>query len=239
MRELLLAGRRRVREIWVAQDVDPAPVLDDIEELAREQRVPLQRVKRGRLEQAARTDAPQGVLAFAAPLPDVDLDDLARRSGAAGSPPFLLLLDGVTDPANLGAILRSADGAGVTGVVLPRHGAVHVTPSTTKAAAGAVEHLPLSVVPGLPNAMRRLRELDVWLLGLDAAADQTLYEVSWVDGPLALVVGAEGAGLSRLVRQRCDGVAAIPLRGALGSLNVSVAAAVACFEVARRRDAAS
>ncbi|MBK9180284.1 MAG: 23S rRNA (guanosine(2251)-2'-O)-methyltransferase RlmB [Acidimicrobiales bacterium] len=235
MRELLLAGRRRTREVWLADDLDRAAILDDIVELARELRVPVQRVRRGRVESAARTDAPQGVIAFAAPLPEVDLDELAAAPGAGGAPPFLLLLDGITDPGNLGAILRSAEGAGVSGVVLPRHGAALVTATVTKAAAGAVEHLPLAVVPGLASAIPRLQARGLWVVGLDAAADRTLYEIEWVDGPVALVLGAEGEGLGRLVRQRCDAVAAIPLRGRLTSLNVGMAAAVACFEVARRR----
>ena len=166
MRELLLAGRRRVHEILLASDLDPAPVLDDIRELAAEGRVPVREVSRGRLEAQARTDAPQGVVAHAAELPEADLDDLARpRPG--GRPPFLVALDGVTDPGNLGALLRSAEGAGATGIVLPKHRSVHVTPAAAKAAAGAIEHLPIALVGGLPAALARLRELGVWVVGLD------------------------------------------------------------------------
>jgi 23S rRNA (guanosine2251-2'-O)-methyltransferase len=144
-------------------------------------------------------------------------------------------LDGVTDPGNLGAILRSAECAGVTGAVLPRHRAVHVTPAATKAAAGAVEHVPIAVVGGLPAALARLRTAGVHVVGLDGAAPASLYDLAGADGPVCLVLGAEGRGLSRLVRERCDEVVAIPLAGVLGSLNVSAAAALACFEVARRR----
>jgi 23S rRNA (guanosine2251-2'-O)-methyltransferase len=174
------------------------------------------------------------VVARCQPLREVDLDHLARPSG--GDAPFLLAFDGVTDPGNLGAALRSAEGAGVTGVVLPRHRSVHVTPTVAKAAAGAIEHLPMAVVGGLPAAITSLRDLGVWVIGLDAAAERALHELPLGDGPVALVLGAEGKGLSRLVRQRCDAVARIPLRGHLASLNVAAAAAIACFEVRRQRD---
>jgi len=241
VRELLLAGTRRVREVLVAADLDRAAIVDDILQLAEADRVPVQRVSRARLEGAARTDAPQGVVAFAAPLAEHDLDDLAsgtvRATASGDGPPFLLALDGLTDPGNLGAVLRSASAAGVTGVVLPRHRAVHVTPTVAKAAAGAVEHLPMAVVGGLPAALTRLREQGLWSVGLDADGDRSLWELAAADVPLVLVLGAEGAGLSRLVRQRCDQVVAIPMAGPLDSLNAATAGALACFEVARRRGA--
>ena len=124
-----------------------------------------------------------------------------------------------------------------TGVVLPRHRAAHVTPTVAKAAAGAVEHLPIALVSGLPSALSRLKELGVWSVGLDGAGDTSLFgDLAVATEPVCLVLGAEGKGLSRLVRERCDVLAAIPLRGALASLNVSAAAAVACYEVARRRN---
>jgi len=234
VRELLLTGRRKVREVWLAADLDPAPVLEDIVELAAENRVLLQEVGRGKLEANARTDAPQGVLAFAAPLPEVGLDDLLRRR--SGKPaPFLLCCDGITDPGNLGALLRSAECAGVTGVVLPKHRAVHITPAVTKAAAGAIEHLPMAVVGGLPTAMRAMKDAGVWVLGLDGAADRSLWDMELADEPVALVLGAEGAGLSRLTRERCDQLVSIPLVGRLASLNVSTAGALGVYEVARHR----
>ena len=146
-----------------------------------------------------------------------------------------MLVDGVTDPGNLGALLRSAECAGVTGVVLPRHRAVHVTPTVTKAAAGAVEYLPMALVGGLPTAIRQLQQAGIWVVGLDAAGDQPLFDLRLAADPVALVLGAEGEGLSRLVRERCDAVANIPLKGRIDSLNVAAAGALACFEVARGR----
>ena len=234
MRELLVARRRATREVWFASDLEPAPILGEIEDLCQRQRVPLRRVARGRLESTARSEAPQGVLARAEPLREADLDVLCARAGE-GPAPFLVALDGVTDPQNLGAVLRTAEGAGATGVVLPRHRAVHVTPTVAKAAAGAIEHLPIAVVSGLPTALARAKEAGVWTVGLDAAGDRTVFDLEVATEPVLLVLGAEGSGLARLTRQRCDVLARIPLAGELASLNVSAAAAVACFEVARRR----
>lgn len=234
MRELLLAGTRRVREIWIATDLDENEVVGDIVDIARNVRVPVQEVNRRRLEATARSEAPQGVIAFAAPLPEAELADLVRRK--VGKASFLVAVDGVTDPGNLGALLRCCDGAGVDGVVIPRHRAVHVTPTVAKAAAGAVEHVPIAVVGGLPAALARMKEAGIWIVGLDDAADRSLFEI----GDLAiesvcLVLGAEGAGLSRLVRERCDMIVSIPMLGRLSSLNVSAAAALATYEIARHR----
>jgi 23S rRNA (guanosine2251-2'-O)-methyltransferase len=234
VRELLLAGRRRVREVWILAEQESSDVLEDIVALAEAERVAVKQVGRAKFFAEARCEAPQGVLAKAAGLEEALLEDLAQvRPGAA--PPFLVAVDGVTDPGNLGALLRSAECAGATGVVLPRHRAVHITPTVTKAAAGAVEHLPFAIVGGLPTALSRLREVGVWVVGLDADGDQALWSLPAADGPICLVLGAEGAGRSRLARQRCDAVVRIPLQGALGSLNVAAAGALACFEVARAR----
>ena len=233
VRELLIASRRKVREILVADDSDRNPVIGEILELARDQRVVVRTVDRSEIDEQARSEAPQGVIAFAEPLEEVLLDEVLA---GATEKLFLVAVDGVTDPGNLGAILRSCEGAGVDAVILPRHRAVHITPSAAKAAAGAVEYLSLCVVPGLPTAIQQLRDNDVWVVGLDDAADKPIFGL----GDLArehvcLVLGAEGPGLSRLVRERCDLLVSIPMRGALSSLNVSAAAALATYEVVRAR----
>lgn len=219
----------------MAEGNDDAPILAEIEQLAGEARVAIRRVSRDQLLGAARTETPQGVLAHADPLVDVDFDDLlVTRNGRV---PFLLAVDNVTDPQNLGALLRSADGAGITGVVLPKHRTVHVTPTVTKAAAGAIERVPMALVGGLPAALLRAKDhANAWIIGLDADGERSIYELaSLATEPVIVVIGAEGAGLSRLVRQRCDELAQIPLRGALASLNASVAGAVAMFELGRHR----
>lgn len=228
VREALRARRRKVGEIWMAGDLEPAPILDEIMELARRAGVPVRTTPR--LDSLARTDAPQGVVARAEPLPVAIDDDLLADPAA-----FLLALEGVTDPRNLGAVLRSAEAAGVTGLLLPRRRAVHVTAAVAKAAAGAVEHVPVALVPGIPATLDRAARAGVWAIGLDERGDQSLFDLDFGPEPLTIVLGAEGRGLSRLARQRCDVVVRIPMLGRLESLNVAAAATLACFEVARRR----
>jgi 23S rRNA (guanosine2251-2'-O)-methyltransferase len=235
VRELLIASRRRVREILVNDDSERNPVIGEILELARSQRVAVRSVSRDEIDDLARSEAPQGVIAFAEPLQETLLDEVLA-SARDDDKLFIVAVDGVTDPGNLGAILRSCEGAGVDAVILPRHRAVHVTPSAAKAAAGAIEYLTMCVVPGLPTAIQQLRDNNVWVVGLDDSADKPVFGL----GDLArehvcLVLGAEGPGLSRLVRERCDLLVSIPMRGALSSLNVSAAAALATYEVVRAR----
>ena len=235
VRELLIASRRRVRELLVADESERNPVIGEILDLARSQRVPVREVSRREIDDQARSEAPQGVIAFAEPLEETLLDEVL--AGIDGSNKlFLVAIDGVTDPGNLGAILRSCEGAGVDAVILPRHRAVHVTPSAAKAAAGAIEYLTMCVVPGLPTAIQQLRDANVWVVGLDDAADKPVFGLGdLATEHICLVLGAEGPGLSRLVRERCDVIVSIPMRGALSSLNVSAAAALATYEVVRAR----
>jgi 23S rRNA (guanosine2251-2'-O)-methyltransferase len=238
VRELLAAGRRSVRQLWLAEGLDPSPQLDEIEALAARRRVRVETVPRARLDAEARTDAPQGVLAVARPIEPVLLEEMCQR-GRGRPAPFLLVVSGVTDPRNLGALLRSAECAGVTGVVLPRHRSAHLSPTVAKVAAGAIEHLSFALVGGVPAALEQLSGFGIWTVGLAGEAHRSLYALPLDDGPVALVVGSEERGLAPLVRRRCDEVVAIPQHGALPSLNVGVAGAVACFEVARQRSAAA
>lgn len=234
VRELLAARRRPVREVWLAEGVDHSTILDDIAHMAEAASVPLRTVNRVRLAQAAGTDAPQGVIAFAAELPEADLGDLAAHSDG-GPIPFLVVVDGLTDPHNLGALLRTALCAGATGIVLARHRAVHVTATVAKASAGAIEHVPIALVSGIPSALTRLAEAGLWNVGLDAKATTPLWGLNVATEPIAIVVGAEGAGLSRLAKARCQLLVAIPQQGPIDSLNVAAAGALACFEVSRVR----
>ena len=234
VRELLIAGRRRVHEVWVASDRDKNDVVDDIVQLARANRVPVLEVSRKKLDFAARSEAPQGVLARADSIEPVPFDTMIKRR--PGRAPFLVAVDGVTDPGNLGAILRVCDGSGVDGVVLPKHRSVHITPTVAKASVGACEHVPMSLVGGLPTALAKMRDSGIWVVGLDDSADKSLFDLGdLAKEGICLVLGAEGAGLSRLVRERCDLIVSIPMRGRLSSLNVSTAAALATFEVTRHR----
>ena len=230
VRELLRAGRRRVHHITVSDSSGESGPLGEIMDLAGAAGVPLRRTDRAQLAHLAVTDAPQGIVARADPLPETPLETLARAPT-----PFLVVLDGVTDPHNLGAVMRSALSAGATGLVIGRHRSAHLTPAALKAAAGAAEYLPVAVVPGVPAALAALSGAGVWTVAVDTAAPASLWDLAVATEPIALVFGAEGRGLARLVRQRCELAVTIPLRGPLDSLNVAAAATLACFEVARIR----
>jgi 23S rRNA (guanosine2251-2'-O)-methyltransferase len=162
-------------------------------------------------------------------------EEVAAELGIMSALAQRLVMESVSDPHNLGALLRTGECAGVTGAVLPRHRGAQVTPTVTKVAAGAVEHVPMAVVASVPGALTELGKAGVWTVGLDPEAEVSVFDLPVGDQPVALVVGSEGKGLSRLARQRCELLVAIPRLGALASLNVSAAGAVACYEVARRR----
>jgi len=232
--QLLEQDRRRARRVWVAQAQAATKPLDQLVELARHRGTPVHLKNADALQAAAHTSAPQGVIAWADPVVAVPLVDLLAGTGTL-APSFLLVLDGVTDPGNFGALLRTAACAGVGGVVIGRHRSAPLTAAALKAAAGAAEVLPIAQVPGIPAAIAQLTRVGIWTVGLDPAAKDDLWRTSLLDGPVALVLGSEGNGLSQLARQRCDGLIRVPQTGPLGSLNVAAAGAVACFEVARRR----
>jgi 23S rRNA (guanosine2251-2'-O)-methyltransferase len=217
-----------MKEVWLAGDLEPAPILDEIIGLARDSGVAVKLTPR--IDAIARTDSHQGVVARGDALPVAVDDELLADPNA-----FLIALDGVTDPQNLGAIMRSAEAAGATGILLPRRRTVHVTPAVTKAAAGAIEHLPIALVPGIPALLQRATQAGVWTVGLDERGTTDLFDLDLGPAGVLLVLGAEGKGLARLARERCDVIARIPMRGRLASLNVAAAGTLACYEVARRR----
>jgi 23S rRNA (guanosine2251-2'-O)-methyltransferase len=221
----------------VASGQDPAEQLDEIELLCQSSRVPLDLVSRSRFDSIVRTDSAQGVVALTRPIDPVDLDDLVYDV-PNGHQPFLLVGAGITDPRNLGALLRSAECAGVNGVVLPRHRSARLSPTVAKTAAGAIEHLRFATVPGIPAGLERLGKLGVMTVGMAGEAKRSLFDVDLGNTPVALVLGEEERGLAPLVRRRCDELVAIPQFGEVESLNVSVAGAVAMYEVARQRIAA-
>ncbi len=179
----------------------------------------------------AGTEAPQGVVGVGAPIPYRSLDELVTL----GSPVALLVLDHIEDPHNLGAAARSALAAGIDGLVIPLRRAAPPGPAALKAAAGALESLPVAAVNSVADGLERLRQLGVWTLGLDADAEHSLFDLQLLTEPVAVVVGGEGKGLGRLVAERCDMLASIPIDPRVESLNASVAAALACFEIRRAR----
>jgi len=228
--ELLKARRRTIQKIYVADQQDSSEILDEIELEAQRQRVPIQIIAMARLDREARTEGHQGVVAFCSRLDSVSLDVLLQHKH-----PFLLVCDGVTDPRNLGAMLRSADGAGVTGVVVPRHRAARISPSVTKTAAGAIEYLTFADVGGIPAAIDQMNKAGVLTVGLAGESKDSIYDLDLGSIPVAIVVGGEEKGLAALTRKRCQAVVSIPQLGKISSLNASVALSIAAFEVARQR----
>ena len=234
VRELLRAGTRRTQQVLISEDVHDMAVLAEIADLCEERRVPLRQLSRRKLDDYALTDSHQGVIAQAEPIRSVVLETLVSENPK--KLPMVVVLDGITDPRNLGAVLRTAEVAGVTGVVLPRHRAARLTPAAVKAAAGAVEHLPIALVAGLPAAIKEMSDKGLWIIGLDESAESSIYDMRVATEPLAVVLGAEGEGISHLIKQRCDQLVAIPQSGQIASLNVSNAAAITIYEIKRRRE---
>jgi len=235
IQETVRAGRRRVYKIWLAQGVKERGSVAHILALARQREIPWQRTKRRQLDKASGTEHHHGLVAEVSEYPYVTLDDILQRVRQSAEPALLLLLDCLQDPQNFGALLRTAEIVGVHGVVAPFRRSVGVTPAVVNASAGAVEHLFVARVTNLARSMEHLKEQDVWIAGLEGRAEaRSIYEAD-LDMPLALVVGSEGQGLRRLVRQRCDFFLRLPMRGQVSSLNASVAGSVALYEVWRRR----
>jgi 23S rRNA (guanosine2251-2'-O)-methyltransferase len=237
VRELLRAGRR-IDVIIVADAREGSGPVAEIERLAVAAKVPVRTAEPGELERLAPGAVHQGVVALAPPFPLVDLDRLLAHAEASGRPPLLVAVDGVTDPHNLGSIARTAEAVGAHGLVLPDRRSAPITPVVEKSAAGALAHLPVAGVTNLVRALGELAKAGVWSLGLDGEAEATLAEHPLASGPVVLVVGAEGGGLSRLVRERCDALVRLPMLGRVGSLNASVAAGVALYTLLAAREAA-
>ncbi len=224
--EALRSGRRRVHEVLDA--VGEESVASE----AAARKVSVRRVPRGRIEDLAQGAAHQGVAARVEPYPYSGLDEILNSPA-----PLVLVLDSVTDPRNLGAILRVADGAGASGVVIPKDRAVGVTPVAVKASAGASEHVRVARETNLRRALEKMKESGVWAYAAEGEdkGHTSAYTDLDLSGPVAFVLGSEGRGVRRLVREGCDGAVYIPMLGAVSSLNVSVAAAVLAFEARRQR----
>jgi 23S rRNA (guanosine2251-2'-O)-methyltransferase len=232
--ELLRAGSRTVDKIMIA-DGSHERRLTEIFDLARERRVRIDRVPRQKLDELAGEVNHQGILAVTAAAAYVDADEIIDK---IGDDALLLLLDGVEDPRNLGAILRSAECAGVDGIFIPERRSVGLTDTVAKSSAGAAEYVRVAKVANLNRLIEELKEKNVWVVGTSAEAETTYTDWDWTR-PTAIVLGGEGHGLHRLVAENCDVLVNIPMYGKIQSLNVSVAAGVILFEARRQRGAAT
>jgi 23S rRNA (guanosine2251-2'-O)-methyltransferase len=231
VRELLRAGGG-VAELWIADGARGATA--EIERLARSLPAKVRAAPRARLDELAGTDRHQGVVALVADFAYADLGDLLAAARGAGEPPLVVVLDGIEDPQNLGAIIRSAHALGAHGVAIPKDRAAGVTPAVAKASAGAVEHTRVARVTNVAQAIESLKAEGVWSVATDAEGDRSLADVD-LTGPTALVLGSEGKGVRPLVRRTADLVVRIPMSGKVGSLNASAAAAICLYEAVRQR----
>lgn len=194
----------------------------------------MQEVDRIRLDKLSQTGAHQGIIAFVAAKEYCTVDDILERAKAKGEDPFIIILDGITDPQNLGSVIRSAECAGAHGVIIPKRRAVGLTPVVAKASAGAIEYMPVAKVTNIAQTVQYLKKQGVWIFG--AAMDGEPATRTNLRGPIGIVIGAEGPGLGQLVRKSCDRIISLPVKGGIDSLNAAVAAAVIMYEAVRQRD---
>jgi|TARA_B110000438_G_scaffold102801_1_gene101715 23S rRNA (guanosine2251-2'-O)-methyltransferase len=233
--ESLRAGRDIERLVMI-EETELGPQLQEIVMLATEAGIEVQAVSRKELEAQSQTKKSQGVIAV---VPDPryhEPEELMMGADTNGQPPLLVMLDGIQDPHNLGAIARTADAAGAHGLIIPERRAVGITAGAVRASAGALEHVKVSRVTNLNRTIERLKETGMMVVGLDAEGDVEYTEADY-KGPVLIVIGSEGNGLSRLVRDNCDQIASIPMAGKLSSLNASVSAGLVLYEAFRQRRA--
>lgn len=210
-------------------------IIDKIQQKAEEKGIPVQKIKRARLEDEAAGQNHQGIVAYMAPYAYLSVEELLENVRREGKYPFLLMLDHLQDPHNLGALIRTAAAAGVHGLILPRDRACGVTPAVFKSSAGALAHVPVARAVNLARETDFLKKQGLWFMGADMSGEQPFYEADF-NLPLVLVLGNEGGGLSRLIREKCDFLLHIPMREAISSLNVAVAGGIICYEVFRQRE---
>lgn len=232
LQEALRSGRT-IDKVWVAAG-DTDRNLARLTSEAKEQGAVVIPVDRRKLDNMSITHAHQGVIALAAARPYATLDDIFALAESRGEAPLIVVCDELSDPHNLGAIIRSAECAGAHGVVIPKRRSAGLTAVVAKTSAGAVSHLPVARVANLPSLLKRLKEEGLWIFGSAADGTTSLYAAD-LKGPAALVIGSEGSGMSRLVSETCDFLVRIPMRGKLNSLNASAAAAILLYEALRQR----
>ncbi|WP_246017186.1 23S rRNA (guanosine(2251)-2'-O)-methyltransferase RlmB [Cohnella phaseoli] len=234
--EALRAGRS-INKIFLSAQAQRSLVQPILEE-AKTRGIVVQQVDKSKLDRLVPAMQHQGVVAQAAAVAYADVDELLARAAERGEAPLIVLLDEVEDPHNLGSILRTADCTGVHGVIVPKRRSAGLTAVVAKTSAGAVEYVPVARVANLVQTMEKLKEAGLWIAGADVGAKEGFYETN-LTGPLAIVIGNEGQGLSRLVKERCDFILSLPMAGQINSLNASVATGVILYEVVRQRGQAA
>lgn len=221
-----------IEKLYIQDGCQDGPVMT-IKREARKHETPIKYVERERLDQMSETGRHQGVIAVAGAYEYAELEDLLKAAREKGEPPFLFLLDNIEDPHNLGAIIRTANLAGAHGVIIPKNRAVGLTATVARTSAGALNYTPVARVTNLSQTIEELKKEGIWFVCADMNGTR-MYDLD-LKGPIGLVIGSEGEGVGRLVRERCDMTAAIPMKGEIDSLNASVAAGVLAYEIVRQR----
>lgn len=237
-----IAGRNPVTEaIRAGRPIDKVLIqegaggaADRVRKLAQDNGIPVEIVPKRDIDKVAQGENHQGIVAFASAHEYASVDDILAAADRAGEPPFIVVLDGIEDPHNLGAILRSAECAGAHGVIIPKRNACGLTETVAKSSAGAVEYVPCAKVTNIARTLDDLKERGIWIYACDM--DGETYYKQDMKGPCAIVIGAEGNGISRLVKEKCDFTVSMPLKGKIQSLNASNAACVLMYEIRRQRD---
>lgn len=230
--EALKSGRG-INKLWIASG-DREGSVAEIAALAKERGIVVQYVERAKIESLAGGHRHQGVLAYVAPVPYAELDDILKAAEEKGEAPFLVLLDELEDPHNLGALLRTADATGVHGILIPKRRSVSLNATVAKTSAGAVEYVPVARIGNIAQTLKKLKEEGFWVAGADMDGEKAYYEAD-LTGPLVLVVGSEGRGMSRLTKEACDFIVSMPMVGRINSLNASVAGSILMYESMRQR----
>ena len=236
--EALRANRRRIYRLWLEGDrpTQPGDTLHEIRRLAEELGVQTRPIQGGLFDKLARERVnTQGVALETGDYPYVSVDDCLKRARTVGEAPLLLLLDHLHDPQNLGTLMRTAEAMGVHGVIIPERRSAQITPAVSNASAGAVEHLLVAQVNNLNRTIEELKEANIWVAGLDSEPDTPPLEQANLSGALAIVVGNEGEGLTRLARERCDFLIRLPMYGQVGSLNAAVAGSIVLYAARQTR----
>lgn len=230
--EALKSGRG-INKLWIASG-DREGSVAEIAALAKERGIVVQYVERAKIESLAGGHRHQGVLAYVAPVPYAELDDILKAAEEKGEAPFLVLLDELEDPHNLGALLRTADATGVHGILIPKRRSVSLNATVAKTSAGAVEYVPVARIGNIAQTLKKLKEKGFWVAGADMDGEKAYHEAD-LTGPLVLVVGSEGRGMSRLTKDACDFIVSMPMVGRINSLNASVAGSILMYESMRQR----
>lgn len=224
---------RTINKILVSKG-DKEGSIKQIIALAREKGIIVQETDRASLDKISITHAHQGVIAFVAVKDYVEVEDILEIAKAKGEPPFIILLDGITDPHNLGSILRTANAVGAHGVVIPKRRAIGLTAAVSKASAGAIEYVPVARVTNIAQTIEYLKEQNIWVVGTDQSGEKSFYDID-LRGAIALVIGSEGEGMGKLVSEKCDFVVNLPMKGEISSLNAAVAGAIVMYEILKQR----